>query len=457
MRGYLITLTLPCFPIMPAEPENSALITIKSVYHHPLNYQEMWGAHLDQPKPETTRDAFSLGIRGWVISRGPKAVSVEYLHAGDILGSVPICDDRADLVVAFPNAKDALKSGFHASFSTVKLPPEADIFVQAVLEDQTRVPIAVVSIKREPVSTSYAPKLQPVLISTLGRTGSTWVVRVLGEHPQMVAYRPFQCETRISGYWLGILRTIAEPCSYYQAMNGELYDETWWLGTKRSRQAPEELPDANITRWFARDTVQKMAAFAMERMDSFYTEVAQMQGKSEAAFFVEKCWPESYVPQVLSEVYPGGKEIILVRDFRDMACSIFSFNKKRGIVSFGRQFAESDMQFIKQLRESAVRTLEHWRSRGKAAHMLRYEDLILRPEATLREVFGYLGLAADDETIAATLKRAHSLDSSLQTEHQTSKDPKASIGRWRSDLDDSLKAACNDAFGDVLAQFGYDA
>lgn len=442
---------------MPTDSEPSALITIQSVYHHPLNYQEMWGAHIDQPKPGSSRDAYSLSIRGWVLSRGPKAVAVEYLHAGDILGRVPVCQDRADLVVAFPDAKDALKSGFHTSFSTLKLPPDADIFVQAVLANEARVPIAVVTIKRSPVSVAYTPKLQPVLITTLGRTGSTWVVRVLGEHPQMVAYRPFQCETRISGYWLGILRAIAEPCSYYQALNGELYGDTWWLGTKRSTQAPEELLDQNITHWFARDTVQKLAAFGMERMDSFYTEVARMQGKADAAYFVEKCWPETYVPQVLSELYPSGKEIILVRDFRDMACSIFSFNKKRGIVSFGRQNAESDTQFIRQLRESAVRTLEHWRARGNAAHMLRYEDLILRPEATLREVLGYLGLDADEETIRTTLQRAHALDSSLQTEHQTSKDPAASIGRWRKDMDDSLKAACNEAFGDVLEQFGYDA
>lgn len=442
---------------MPTEPTTNPLVTIESVYHHPLDYQAMWGAHIDQPKPGTTRDAYSLSIRGWVLSRGPKAVAVEYLHAGDIQGRVPVCHDRADLVEAFPDAKESLKSGFHASFSTMKLPPDADIFVQAVLADETRVPIAVVTIKRQPVAVSYASKLQPLLISTLGRTGSTWVVRVLGEHPQMVAYRPFQCETRISGYWLGILRTIAEPCSYYQALNGELYDDTWWLGTKRSTQVPEELLDQDITRWFARDTVQKMAAFAMERMDSFYTEVAQMQGKAGAAFFVEKCWPEAYVPQVLSELYPGGKEIILVRDFRDMACSIFSFNKKRGIVSFGRQNAESDTQFIRQLRDSAVRTLEHWRARGKAAHLLRYEDLILRPEATLREVLGYLALDADEETVRSTLKRAHALDSSLQTEHQTSKDPAASIGRWRNDLDDALKVACNEAFGDVLEQFGYEA
>ena len=442
---------------MTTDPEHPALIKIESVYHHPLNYQEMWGAHIDQPKPGTTRDAYSLSIRGWVLSRGPKAVAVEYLHAGDIMGRVPVCHDRADLVVAFPDAKDALKSGFYASLSTVKLPPVADIFLQAVLENEARVPIAVVTVKRGPVTAAYVPKLQPVLISTLGRTGSTWVVRVLGEHPQMTACRPFECEARLSSYWLGILRTIAEPCSYYQALHSELYDDTWWLGTRRSTPVTAELLDENITRWFAKDTVQALAGFAMERLDSFYSQIAQSQSKAGASFFIEKCWPDAYVPQVLSELYPGGKEIILVRDFRDMACSILSYNKKRGFASFGREHASSDAQFIRQLRDSAVRTLEHWRARGKAAHLLRYEDLILRPEATLREVLGYLGLDASEGTVRSTLERAHALDSSLQTVHQTSKNPAASIGRWRNDLDDPLKAACNEAFGDVLEHFGYDA
>jgi hypothetical protein len=44
----------------------------------------------------------------------------------------------------------------------------------------------------------------------------------------------------------------------------------------------------------------------------------------------------------------------------------------------------------------------------------------------------------------------------LQHQHQTSADLNASIGRWRRDLGTALQAVCQEAFGDVLAGFGYD-
>ena len=235
-----------------------------------------------------------------------------------------------------------------------------------------------------------------------------------------------------------------------------IYDDEWWLGRRRSTPVPVKYLDPGIQQWLGRDNVEAVADFAVRRVDEFYGEVARMQGKTDARYFTEKCWPGACVPQLLAELCPNSREIILVRDFRDMVCSILSFNKKLGYDSFGRQLADSDAKFIRQLRDSAVRTLEHWRERGERAHLLRYEDLILRPEPTLKAALEYLGLDSSPEVVAATLQRATALTPELQHGHSTSKDPAASIGRWRRDLDDGLKRECAEAFGDVLVQFGYD-
>ena len=278
---------------------------------------------------------------------------------------------------------------------------------------------------------------------------------MLGEHPAIAAYRPFEYEPRLASYWLDLLLAVSEPQSYYQALDGELYDDEWWLGRRRSTPVPVKYLDPGIQQWLGRDNVDAVADFAVRRVDEFYAEVARMQGKTDARYFTEKCWPGTCVPQLLAELFPNAREIILVRDFRDMVCSILSFNKKLGYDSFGRQLADSDAKFIRQLRDSAVRTLEHWRERGKSAHLLRYEDIILRPEPTLKAALEYLGLDASPEVIAATLQRASALTPELQQGHSTSRDPAASIGRWRRDLDDVLKKECAEAFGDVLTQFGY--
>ena len=315
-----------------------------------------------------------------------------------------------------------------------------------------------ISVKRQPIAAAFQPRLQPLLISTLGRTGSTWVARVLGEHPQITAYRPFEYEPRMLTYWLAMLKNVADPASYSRALTGDLDNGGWWNDPGRGDSPPAaKIREPAIQQWLGRTNVEDTARFAMQRVDDFYSEVARSQGKSGAVFFAEKGWPEIFVPQMVSELCSGAKEIILVRDFRDVISSILSFNRKRGYAAFGRQNADSDRQFIRQFRPHAVRMLDHWRERGSAAHLLRYEDVILRPEPALAAVLGYLGLDASQSVIRATLDRAATVPREVQQGHSTSKDPAASIGRWRRDLDDPLKAECAEAIGDVLEQFGYHA
>ena len=77
------------------------------------------------------------------------------------------------------------------------------------------------------------------------------------------------------------------------------------------------------------DHVADLATFAQQRIDAVYRQVAAL-GDGRAEFFAEKCLPEGNVPQLLRELYPDAREVFLVRDFRDMLCSIRAFNEKRG-------------------------------------------------------------------------------------------------------------------------------
>ena len=87
---------------------NSPLITVKSIYLHPRDDSRMWGAWIDLPVAGTTRDVYSLSIVGWVLSRGPRAVAVEYLHAGTVLGNTGEreCAGRLDCRAARLLARD---------------------------------------------------------------------------------------------------------------------------------------------------------------------------------------------------------------------------------------------------------------------------------------------------------------------------------------------------------------
>ena len=78
---------------------------------------------------------------------------------------------------------------------------------------------------------------------------------------------------------------------------------------------------------------------------------------------------------------------------------------------------------------------------------------MLDPEATIASLLGYLGLDAGPhaEAMATAL-----LARDPETEwHRTTPDPRASIGRWRDDLGEEARRACEQALAAELRAFGY--
>src|SRR5205823_5319239 len=92
--------------------------------------------------------------------------------------------------------------------------------------------------------------------------------------------------------------------------------------------------------------------------------------------------------------------------------------------------------------------------------LVRYEDLVFRPRETLTDLLDYLELdssgAAVDKLIAVTrgASAGPGADAALRM-HRTTADAPASVGRWRYDLDPSLRFACHETFRDLLEEFGY--
>jgi hypothetical protein len=106
------------------------------------------------------------------------------------------------------------------------------------------------------------------------------------------------------------------------------------------------------------------------------------------------------------------------------------------------------------VRGFASAILSRWRQRESTAYLLRYEDLVLDPAGTLRQLLDYLGLDDSDAVVDQTLKLAQNASGSAQ--HMTAGKPAASIGRWRRDLSEELQLVCEEALDPVLGQFGYE-
>jgi Sulfotransferase family len=395
-------------------------------------------------------DRTTLEIAGWIVGRHSQARQVEVRTSGRLLRTIPLRVPRPDVVKKHPDAPE--RSGFWALAGSIGLEREFALDLEAVLEDGTRTSLGSVHGERTPLKTSYKPRLRPLLVTSLGRTGTTLLMNLLSSHPQVVAYRTYPYEMFPAKYWLHMLRVLAEPANHLESSPAEGFtDDFWRIGHNPFHTAPvTDRPE--LVQLLGKAYVERLAAFCQESIDQFYSALATAQDQPAAQFFAEKFQP-GYLPRLVWDLYPDTKEIILVRDFRDVICSVFAFNEKRHTTEFGRETVESDEEYVFYIAQSARQLLENWQSRRGIAHLVRYEDLIRWPEETTGRMLEYLELPREPDIVA---ERAAGAFGDPATEfHRTTRTAEESIGRWERELPPSLVTACDEAFGDVLTEFGY--
>ena len=282
---------------------------------------------LDAPTAGAERDAFVLRLRGWVVARKARPVAINVRYHDSIIRSLPLNYPRPDLAAQHPqfgeDAEDRIY-GFDGLVGVVGLDPEFELELRAVLEDDTRLPLASVRGRHEPLRSQLEPLIQPIVLTSLPRTGTTRMMEMLARHPDIVVYRHYPYEYSSAQYWAHALKVLAEPENALQSSRrGSFHENIWSVGHNpfwdRHVDENERLGD-----WFAKTYVESLATFVQNSTDDWYTTLAATQGQSNPRYFAEKC-PPGHVPATLAELYPGGKEIFLVRDFRDMACSVFDF------------------------------------------------------------------------------------------------------------------------------------
>jgi hypothetical protein len=400
------------------------------------------------------RDVYDIEFAGWVLGEDLRVTEIEIHQGGAVLRKAPLDQQRRDVLRDYPNAPESGIVGFRTWLSVVGLEPEVELQLRAVLKDGTRARLGKVSMRHKPVQSGFEAKLHPLMLTTMGRAGTTWTMRLLSEHPEIVVHRWHPYELRTARYWWHMLKTLSEPRDpHHSAQADHFQTNKQWVGYNPFYPEPIAVTPG-LGEWMGRDYVEDLARFCQRSAEETYLRIAAGQGQSGVKYMAEKHRADN-LPWLVWELYPKAKELFLVRDFRDVYSSMLAFNQKFGRRAFGPSHIETDEEFATFLRNSTIRNLSRsWPKRQERAHLIRYEDLITRPQETLRGVLDYLELDATDAVVAGMLERA-SAENPEMKRHLTSSDVSTSLGRWKSSLTPELQSVANNAFGDVLQQFGY--
>ena len=303
------------------------------------------------------------------------------------------------------------------------------------------------------------PEINPVVLTTLGRTGSNLLSGLLGEHPSIVAYEPQRVESRYASYWVQMFLSMSDKRSavnplrqneLYSAKKNILDEVNMDENIEKKRFSPQE-----IKYWYTGSYINELRKFCFQSISQYYWKVSDLQNKKNVLFFCEKFLPDTFTEDFL-RILPSSIEIFLVRDFRDMLCSIFAFNKKRETVQFGREEYTTDKEYVIQHVGPAVENMRRsWRKRKKDSILVRYEDLILHTEKEIKRIFQYIGIDFSDDVVGKTRFQAERKMPEAQKAHMTSTLAEKSIGRYRNELTGEMTELCGRVFEKALKCFGY--
>lgn len=178
---------------------------------------------------------------------------------------------------------------------------------------------------------------------------------------------------------------------------------------------------------------------------------------------IEKCPRNTLRIPFLYRVFPQARFIHIIRDGRDVACSLVP-----GLAS-GRwqHLRPPDWQQIEARYEGVARCAMAWRSVVEQAmedllevpHLeVRYEDLVRDPLNTAQAILSFLRLDDSPAMIDFARRIQNETAGSYQAQFQVQwfrHDHATRIGRWRENLSRDERAQVHELIGPLLRRLGY--
>ena len=329
-------------------------------------------------------------------------------------------------------------SGFEQKLNVFDF-PSGETVVDVYVNTSELTKIYDFKIERKPLSIIDLSKrnFSPIISTSIGRSGSTWLQHLLGSHSNISAYND-------ATYELNVARDIVNSMVDY--LDKGPFSKDYWrnVKTKDRESVLDKVETWNNT------SINN----ALEKIEELYSVNSDGVLSEYPKYYTEKNLNPVYFYR---EAYKGAKEIFLVRDFRDVVTSMIAANKAWGRNAFGRSKVNSDEEMIKY-RAKIARPwlLDTWRQRQYDSLLVKYEELILSPKETLNDILAFLDLDHSSDAINRLLQRAQKSDDSIRSSHITSGKVKKSVNRWQRDLSPELIELTELEFKDFFIEFGYN-
>ena len=283
-------------------------------------------------------------------------------------------------------------------------------------------------------------RLAPVIVTSTGRSGSSLLMGRLARHPEILVARSHPHELKLLSYYALALNTLVSDADRKRSSDPETMlaaKNRFFVGYNPYNDA-EDARDPLVAPFWNTTAPDILRDSFASLTGAHYQRIGEKTCKPAARFFAEKVGTSDLVRQAAHYMFGELSEILLVRDPRDVICSSKSFWK--------RGFEES----VRALRGQYGVMSRPRVERGLRQLVLRYEDLLTQPRATMADLYRFLGASVVDTDVETEQERA------IFRTHGTSSSPAATVGRWRAELTEEEVAVANRELKSVIDAYGYE-
>ncbi len=112
------------------------------------DFETLWGFDIGTPSPQTEVNAGLLAIKGWVLGKRAEAKIIKIVCQQQTLIETTVDRPRKFVQQQYPEIPAADSCGFETAFSVAGMPANTELEVQAVLADESLIPLSRIYLRR---------------------------------------------------------------------------------------------------------------------------------------------------------------------------------------------------------------------------------------------------------------------------------------------------------------------
>ena len=278
----------------------------------------------------------------------------------------------------------------------------------------------------DPVPVSSADGLGQTFIVGYPRSGTTWVMWLLAQHPRVAAFQQ-------SGFFHA-LKPIAD----------------WWETDHLFSRRQEAASDGAVYKMFGSTSVldpKDFYSLCRTLAQHAFHQIAT--GTPGAKMVVEQTPENSEFKDLVLGIFPDAHFIHVIRDPRAAYCSIRSAN-----MTWNRQFPEHPYTLAKRWKE-IVRSALQIKSQTERYIEVRYEDLSRDPVSELQRIHASLGLESDRAACERAVEACRIDKLRSNTKMPKGFYRKGSVDGWRGEIPRRDLHILEYLLGEDMEKLGY--